>query len=78
MPSFISAALDRVFQGDISPLSSKEVIEACVMPVLLYGSENWVLTDVLMERGWVFRCTLLENCSKFLRAIFAQSLKATL
>ena len=24
-----------VFQGDISPLSSREVIESCVMPVLL-------------------------------------------
>ena len=35
-----------VFQGDISPMSSKEVIESCVMPVLFYGSENWILTDV--------------------------------
>ena len=39
-----------VFQGDISPLSSREVIESCVMPVLLYGSENWILTEALMER----------------------------
>ena len=39
-----------VFQGELSPLSSRSVIETCVMPVLLFGSENWILTDQLMER----------------------------
>ena len=29
-----------VFQGDICPLSSKSVLECCVIPVLLYGCEN--------------------------------------
>ena len=38
------------FQGDISPLSSRSVFEVCVLPVLLYGSDNWVLTPALMER----------------------------
>ena len=28
------------FQGDLSPLSSRSVVETCVMPVLLFGSEN--------------------------------------
>ena len=37
------------FQGDISPLSSKEVIETWVMPVLLYGSEIWILTENLLQ-----------------------------
>ena len=54
-----------VFQGDISPLSSKEVIEACVMPVLLYGSENWVLTDVLMERLEAFQAELVKRVLKW-------------
>ena len=39
-----------VFQGDISPLSSRSVLESCVMPVLMYGSENWIMTEVLFER----------------------------
>ena len=26
-----------VFQGDVSPLSSRAVLESCVMPVLLFG-----------------------------------------
>ena len=28
------------FQGDICPLSSRSILESCVMPVLLYGCEN--------------------------------------
>ena len=31
------------FQGDLSPLSTKSVINTCVLPVLLYGCENWIL-----------------------------------
>ena len=41
-----------VFQGDISPLSSREVIESCVMPVLLYGSENWMRSRESWLRGY--------------------------
>ena len=25
------------------------MIASCVMPVLLYGSENWILTETLMK-----------------------------
>ena len=28
------------FQGDLSPLSTRSIIETCVMPTLLFGSEN--------------------------------------
>ena len=28
------------FQGDLSPLSTRSVIETCVVPVLLYGCAN--------------------------------------
>ena len=33
------------FQGDLNPLSTGSIIQTCVMPVLLYGCENWVLSD---------------------------------
>ena len=36
-----------VFHGDLSPLSTRSVIKTCVLSVLLYGSENWVLSDSL-------------------------------
>ena len=32
------------FQGDLNPLSTGSIIQTCVMPVLMYGSENWLLT----------------------------------
>ncbi len=38
------------FQGDLSPLSVRSVIDTCVIPVLLYGCQNWVVTDSMMDR----------------------------
>ena len=35
------------------------------MPVLLYGSENWVLTDVLMERLEAFQAELVKRVLKW-------------
>ena len=32
------------FQGDLSPLSTRSIIETCVMPSLLFGSENWIVS----------------------------------
>ncbi len=37
------------FQGDLSPLSSRSVVETCVMPVLLFGSENWLLNRAMIR-----------------------------
>ena len=34
-----------VYQGAISPPSCRSVVETCVMPILLYGCENWSLCD---------------------------------
>ena len=33
------------FQGKLNPLSGKTIFDTCVVPVLLFGSENWILTD---------------------------------
>ena len=54
-----------VFQGDIGPLSSREVIESCVMPVLLYGSENWIMTEALMQRLEAFQGELAKRVLKW-------------
>ena len=32
------------FQGKLSPVSCCSIVETCVLPVLLYGVENWVLS----------------------------------
>ena len=51
------------FQGDINPLSTKYVIDTCVMSVLLYGCDNWILTEKsvqLLESflGWTAKRAL--------------------
>ena len=33
-----------LFQGQLSPVSGKSVVDTCILPVLLYGAENWCLT----------------------------------
>ena len=61
--SFTMVALG-FFQGDISRLSFRAVLESCVMPVLLYGAENWILTDVLLERLEAFQGELAKRVLK--------------
>ena len=37
------------FHGLLNPLSSRSIIESCILPVLLYGSETWVLNSSLLS-----------------------------
>ena len=53
-----------VFQGDICPLSSRAVLESCVMPVLLYGAENWIMTDGLLDKLEAFQGELVKRVLK--------------
>ena len=36
------------FQGNLNPLTSRSIYLTCVIPVLLYGCENWILNDQLI------------------------------
>ena len=56
--SFFHFGAIGVFQGDLSPLSSRAVVESCVMPVLLYGYENWVLIEQLISHLETFQSEL--------------------
>ena len=38
------------FQGDLSPLSTKSIIETCVLPILLFGCENWIVSETNLDR----------------------------
>ena len=38
------------FQGKLNPISTRCLFETCVVPVLLYGCENWILTDQLLHQ----------------------------
>ena len=46
---FLHDNIGAVFQGDLSPLSSRSVVESCVMPVPRFGCENWVMTKARAE-----------------------------
>jgi len=50
-----------VFQGSLNPLSSASVIETCVMPILLYGTENWILTSELLKKLESFQGSWLRE-----------------
>ena len=39
-----------VFLGDLGPLSSRSVVEVCVMPILLYDCENWIVSKKLLRQ----------------------------
>ena len=54
-----------VFQGDICPLSSKSVLECCVIPVLLYGCENWILTEPLCQKLESLQSELVNRMLKW-------------
>ena len=55
------------FQGDLGPLSCRSVLETCVMPVLLYGCENWIVTDGLVEKLEKFQAELAKRILKWPR-----------
>ena len=40
----------QVFKGSLNPVSEKAIFEICVLPVLLYGSENWILNSSKLEQ----------------------------
>ena len=49
------------FQGSLSPISSVSIIETCILPFLLYGAENWILTPVLIDRLESFQGELAKR-----------------
>ena len=52
-----------LFQGDISPISSRSALVLCVMPILLYGSENWILTESMVKKLEAFQGKLVKEYS---------------
>ena len=48
--AFFSFGCIGVFQGELNPLSSRSVVDTCVMPVLLFGAESWYLTDNTLQK----------------------------
>ena len=47
-----------IYHGKQNPLTSSEVVQVCVMPVCLYGSENWLLTGPLLHMLEAFQAEI--------------------
>ena len=61
--AFFSFGGIGVFRGELNPLSSRSVVDTCVMPVLLFGSECWYLTDSTLDKLENFQYTLARKFS---------------
>ena len=46
------------FHGSLNPLSSRSIVESCVLPVLMYGSESWILNASLLQALESFQAEL--------------------
>ena len=47
--AFFSHGQLGAFHGLLNPLSSRSLVECCILPVLMYGSESWILNSTLLS-----------------------------
>ena len=50
-----------LFRGKLNPLSAKSIIECCIMPILMYGSELWILNSTLHNKLESFQAELAKR-----------------
>ena len=56
-----------MFKGDVSPLSSRAVLESRVTQVLLFGCENWTLKNILWQKLEAFQGKVAKGVLKWPR-----------
>ena len=56
--AFFSFGSIGVFHGNLNPLSSRSVVETCVMPILLFGSECWYLSHPTLDELEQIQCSI--------------------
>ena len=65
--SFFAFGAMGGFQGKLNPLSGRVIFETCVVPVLLFGSENWYLTESLLDKLEPFQAEIGRRILKLPR-----------
>ena len=66
--AFFGLGSTKAFHGDLNPLSSSNIFETCVLPVLLYGCETWLLDSSCIQALEKFQCEIgrrILKLSKF-------------
>ena len=46
------------FHGSLNPLSSRSIFETCIVPILLYGCETWLLNAMTIKMLECFQCEI--------------------
>ena len=51
------------FHGQLNPISARSIYQVCVLPVLLFGCKNWILSDTTLHQlesfqGEIGQCIL--------------------
>ena len=54
-----------VFQGDLNPTSISSIVECCVYPVLLFGVENWIMSQISLYKLENFQGEIAKRILKF-------------
>ena len=53
--AFFAFGAMGAFHGKLNPISGRTIFEICVVPIFLYGCENWILTTPLLDRLEAFQ-----------------------
>ena len=53
--AFFAYGTMGAFQGKLNPLSGKTIFDTCVVPILLFRSKNWILTDSQLDHLEAFQ-----------------------
>ena len=62
--AFFSRGKLGAFHGLLNPLSSHSLIEYCIIPVVMYGSESWVLNSTHLSKLESFQAELSKRMFK--------------
>ena len=65
--TFFGLGSTGVFHGDLNPLSSSSIYETCVLPILLYGCETWLLDSSCLQALEKFQCEIGRQILKLPR-----------
>ena len=66
------------FQGDLNPLSGRAIFQMCVVPTLLHGCKNWILTEEVLLTLESFQEEVGRRILKLSRFHFALAVRVLL
>ena len=63
--AFLQYGSIYAFQGMLSPLSCSSIVKTCILPILFYGVENWVMSPEYIQMLESFQGEIMKriyNC----------------